>query len=410
MTIVNDERDFERLEQLLRQAADDLRDAYPPTPPIAALVRRQLEGRRAPVLRWRMRLVRAAAIAAAAFAALLLLSPDARQAVARFFGLETVRIERVATLPAPTRTPPSATPSNQQTIQPAPELAGRTTLHEARAKADFDVRLPAYPPGLGQPMRVYFQDFGFGQQVILVYPNFVLFQAEGVIYGKGVGDGTVVEEVEVGGLRALWLSGSPHLILIQAPNGSYREESSRIVEGNVLAWETPAVTYRLETNLPLAEALRIAESLYTTRQPAGLTTLTEAQAKGRFEVRLPTEPADLGEPERVYFQDLGFAQQVILVYPDFSLYEAEGAIYQKSVTEATVVEEVRVNDRPALWLSGAAHLVQMRSPSGAIDMDFVRVVEGNVLAWEAGDITYRIETTLPLEEAVRIAESIHAVP
>jgi len=32
---VNDERDIGQIEELLRQAAVDLRDAYPPTPPIA---------------------------------------------------------------------------------------------------------------------------------------------------------------------------------------------------------------------------------------------------------------------------------------------------------------------------------------------------------------------------------------
>ena len=404
---MNDDRDLERLEQLLRQAAADLRDAYPPTPPIAASVRRELASRRPrPVLHLRGRLIRAVALAAAAFAVLLLISPDVREAVARFFGLETVRIERISTPPAPTGTPPAI----QQTIQPANQLAGLTTLLEVQAKAKFDIRLPTYPPGLGQPTRVYFQDFGFGHQVILVYPDFVLFQAEGIIYGKGVGGGTVIEEVKVGGLPGLWLSGSPHLIQIQSPDGSYREESGRIIDGNVLAWETRDVTYRLETKLSLEEALRIAESLYTSRQPAGLTTLSEARSKARFDVRLPTYPSDHGEPVRVYFQDFGrdfgAAQQVILVYPNFALYEAENAIYRKSVGDATVAEEVKVDGRPALWLSGAAHLVQVQSPSGATDIDFIRIVKGNVLAWEAGEVTYRIETALPLEEALQIAESI----
>ena len=412
---MNDDRDLERLEQLLRQAADDLRDAYPPTPPIAASVRRELQSRRPkPALSLRGRLIRAVALAAAAFALLLLISPDVREAVARFFGLETVRIERISTPPAPTGTPPF----NQQTIQPTPqsgaqaatELAGLTTLPEAQDKASFDIRLPAYPPGLGQPTRVYFQDFGFGHQVISVYPDFVLFQAEGIIYRKGVGGGTVIQEVEVGGLYALWLSGSPHILLIQRPDGTTREADGRIVDGNVLAWETRDVTYRLETKLSLEEALRIAESLYTSRQPAGLTTLSEAQSKARFDVRLPTYPPDLGEPVRVYFQDFGrdfgAAQQVILVYPNFALYEAENAIYHKSVGEATVVEEVKVGGERALWLSGAEHLVQIQSPSGATDIDFIRIVKGNVLAWEAGEVTYRIETALPLEEALRIAESI----
>ncbi len=402
---VNNEHDLERIEKLLRQAATDLRDDYPPTPPIAAWVRRELVRRRTPVRRLRVRLIRAVAFAAAAFVALLLISPDVREAVARFFGLETVRIERVATPPAPT-----GTPFDQQTIQPTRELAGLTTLSQARTQARFDVRLPGYPPGIGTPRRVYFQDFGFGQQVILAYPDFVLFEAEGIIYGKGVGGGTVVEEVEVAGQYALWLSGSPHLIQIQNPDGSYREETARLVDGNVLAWQVDQVTYRLETTLPLEEALRIAESLYVPGEPAGRTTLLDARAQARFAIRLPAYPPSLGAPLRVYFQDfeqeLGGAQQMILVYPDFVLYEAEGAVYHKSVSEATTIEEVKVGGRPALWLSGATHLIQVYDASGRTRIDFMRIVEGNVLAWEAEDITYRIETALPLEAALQIAESI----
>ena len=411
---MNDDRDLERLEQLLRQAATDLRDEFPPTPAIAAPVRHALQRRRAaPLMRLRVqRLARAAALAAAVFAAILLLLPDVREAVARFFGLETVRIERIATVPAPT-----TQPTIQQTIQPTPELAGLTSLSQARAKVRFNIRLPGYPPGIGQPRRVYVQNFESGQQVILVYPDFALFQSEGVIYGKAVGGGTLVQETTVAGEYALWLSGSPHLVQIQNPDGSYREGSARLVDGNVLAWQAGGITYRLETQRSLDEARRIAESLYTPGEPAGRTTLPDARAQARFTIRLPSSPpfdGRAGAPNRVYFQDfgqdMGGAQQVILVYPDFVLYEAEGAIYRKSVHEATIVEEVEVGGRPALWLSGAAHLVQVYDASGRVDVDFTRLVEGNVLAWEVGNLTFRIETTWPLEDALRIAESISPAP
>ncbi|HET7087529.1 MAG TPA: hypothetical protein VFL17_02650 [Anaerolineae bacterium] len=427
---MNDNRDLEKLERLLHQAATDLRDEFPPTPPIAAPVRRELQRRRtAPVTRLRVqRLARAMALAAAVFAAILLLSPDVREAVARFFGLETVRIERIATVPAPALTPgPSPVADDRRGEQAPPPtfdpsaslragLAGLTTLADARARAKFDIRLPAYPPALGQPRRVYVQDFESGQQVILVYPDFALFQSEGVVYGKGVGGGTLIQETTVAGEYALWLSGSPHLIQVQNPDGTYREETARLVEGNVLAWQAGGITYRLETQRSLDEAMRIAESLYTPGEPAGRTTLPDARAQARFTIRLPAYRPSLGvgTPERVYFQDfdqdMGGAQQVILVYPDFVLYEAEGVVYGKSVHEATIVEEVEVGGRPALWLSGAAHLIQVYDASGRVDIDFTRLVEGNVLAWEDGNLTFRIETTRPLEDALRIAESIGPAP
>ncbi|HJW84573.1 MAG TPA: DUF4367 domain-containing protein [Anaerolineae bacterium] len=80
-------------------------------------------------------------------------------------------------------------------------------------------------------------------------------------------------------------------------------------------------------------------------------------------------------------------------------------IYQKSIGSSTIVKEVEVNGRTALWLSGGEHMIQVSGPSGEPQLDFRRV-EGNVLAWEDGGTTYRIETRRPLEEALRIAASI----
>ena len=268
---MNDERDLERIEQLLRRAASDLRADSPPTPPIAASVHRQLAARRAPRAQLRLRLIRATALAVGAFVVLLLISPDAREAVARFFGLNTVRVQQVATLPAPTPSiqptlQPSGAPATHvtRTPTPAPQPAGLTTLAEARAKAGFEIPLPAYPAGLGDPARVYFQDFSpdirNARQVILVYPDFVLYEAQGVIYRKSIGSSTIVEEVEVNGRTALWLSGGEHMIQVSGPSGEPYIDFRRI-EGNVLAWEAGEVTYRIETKLPLDEALRIAESI-----------------------------------------------------------------------------------------------------------------------------------------------------
>jgi hypothetical protein len=41
----------------------------------------------------------------------------------------------------------------------------------------------------------------------------------------------------------------------------------RLIDGNVLIWENNQITYRLETNLELDEAVRIAESLQTPSIP-----------------------------------------------------------------------------------------------------------------------------------------------
>jgi hypothetical protein len=39
-------------------------------------------------------------------------------------------------------------------------------------------------------------------------------------------------------------------------------------------------------------------------------------------------------------------------------------------------------------------------------MDLRRLIDGRVLIWEQGSITYRLETDLEMDEAVKIAESL----
>jgi len=44
------------------------------------------------------------------------------------------------------------------------------------------------------------------------------------------------------------------------------------------------------------------------------------------------------------------------------------------------------------------------------DLEFTRLIEGHVLIWTMGDVTYRLETELSLEEAIKIAESLEPIP
>ena len=44
------------------------------------------------------------------------------------------------------------------------------------------------------------------------------------------------------------------------------------------------------------------------------------------------------------------------------------------------------------------------------DIQFVRLIDGNVLIWEENKITHRLETDLALDEAIRIAESLQVPP
>jgi hypothetical protein len=65
---------------------------------------------------------------------------------------------------------------------------------------------------------------------------------------------------------------------------------------------------------------------------------------------------------------------------------------------------VRVGDARGYWLSGEQHLFFWEGPEGFVD-DARRWV-GDVLVWADGPITYRLETSLGREAAIRIAESM----
>ena len=138
---------------------------------------------------------------------------------------------------------------------------------------------------------------------------------------------------------------------------------------------------------------------------AGETTLAAAQVG--FPLRLPTQPADLGPPDKVYLQDLN-GPVIVLVWLDpnqpnrvrLSLhYLNPNTLAGKGPLQT--LQRTTVHNQPALWVTGP-HLLQFEGQQ----YDLVRLVEGRVLIWTEGEITYRLETDLSLEEAIQIAESL----
>lgn len=140
---------------------------------------------------------------------------------------------------------------------------------------------------------------------------------------------------------------------------------------------------------------------------AGETTLESAREQIPFPILLPSYPPDLGEPDRVYVQMDG--PMVILVWldpsgkaPALSLHEIAPGSITLTKMEPHVIQETQVNGDYAVWATGV-YVLELRNG----DRDFRRLVNGNTLIWRAGEITYRLETQLPLEQALKIAESLH---
>ena len=268
------EMDF---ETQLHSIAQELK--YPRTPNIAGSVTARLRGTARPRLISRT-VAWSLAIVLVLFASLMLI-PPARAAILEFIQIGVVRIFRAEPTPAP---PPNQEPPAQvlpvtatpvATMQPLipilKNLAGEATLEEAQkeTKNYYPILLPSYPADLGQPDYVFVQDAD-GPMTILVWtdpqnPDQVLMSLHFLPPGSWAikkMEPTVIEETSVNGQQAVWTTG-PYLMRLT--NGDM--QLTRMINGHVLIWEGANVTYRLETDLPLEEAVKVAESLHRISSP-----------------------------------------------------------------------------------------------------------------------------------------------
>jgi len=206
--------------------------------------------------RWRVPRVWTRRSVAVAVAASLVASGIA---VAAMLGVRGVRIRVDETPPA------------TQTHAPL-HLGRRLELSSARDEVDFEIGVPAE---LGAPDEAYLTSTYPGSIVALLYlprpslpdadasgAGLLLFQFEGevdaTVLEKWVRDDQVTQ-VHVGDSAGLWIEGA-HTIAWRDRDGGYALDTVRLAE-NVLLWQQGAVTFRLESALPLPEALRIAASV-----------------------------------------------------------------------------------------------------------------------------------------------------
>lgn len=270
-------------EQAVQETAATF--TYPPTPDVTGAVVQRLRWQ--PALRPARPLASQPRLAWALVLAVLLIGglmavPQVRAAVLQVLRVGAVTIFVAESTPTPTAlstavpataqpglavtlpatAAPAASPTPATLTGSLPNLAGAVTLAEAQAQVGFPLRLPTYPPDLGPPDRVFHQD-RLNALVVLLWlePDrpqeirLALYLVEGEDFGikKEVG---LVQETTVNGATAIWVEG-PHML--QLRDG--RLEPWYFIEGNVLIWFDGRVTYRLESGLSLAEAVRIAESL-----------------------------------------------------------------------------------------------------------------------------------------------------
>ena len=144
---------------------------------------------------------------------------------------------------------------------------------------------------------------------------------------------------------------------------------------------------------------------------AGEMTLAEAQQTVDYPILLPSYPADLGQPDRVFVQEAD-GKMTILVWVDpqqpdkvsMSLHFIPSESWAINKMGPQVIQETTVKGQRAIWAVGPYPLLLSNG-----NMDFIRLIDGHVLIWVEGDITYRLETSLSLEEAVKVAESLQHI-
>jgi hypothetical protein len=82
---------------------------------------------------------------------------------------------------------------------------------------------------------------------------------------------------------------------------------------------------------------------------------------------------------------------------------AGGPSVDKLRTAGTDVHPVTVRGRPGYWITGAPHVVVYLGPDGE---DLSARLAGNTLLWSDGHTTYRLESALGRDEALRHAVSL----
>ncbi|MEU8262584.1 hypothetical protein AB0C02_18365 [Micromonospora sp. NPDC048999] len=234
------------LERELRNLAGWLQTPEPPE--VAARVRARLTAPAPARRRWRY-------LVAVLIALLVAVLPPGRAAIAdavagllRFAGIT------IATSSEPAL--PTGTPSPLPAQQPM-------ALVEAQRKVLFPIRLPAK---LSPPEQVLVADpdpRGTCRVATLLYRGGALRidafdgRLDPAFHKQASGPG--VKWAQVNGDVAIWIGG-PHAVAYVDRTGTVRVETARLA-ASTLIWQEAGVTYRLEGDPTMAEAIEIANSL-----------------------------------------------------------------------------------------------------------------------------------------------------
>ena len=144
-------------------------------------------------------------------------------------------------------------------------------------------------------------------------------------------------------------------------------------------------------------------------------SVAEARAAVGFPLALPSGPA----PDRAFlFTTIYGRTGVLLAWAPSSSYEQVPGLpwglllmeltgnedaALKTIGELSALQNVRVNGSRGWWIT-APHQLMLQTDVGTRTY----TVSGNVLIWQVGNVTYRLETTLGLSAALGVATSVRS--
>ncbi|MGE5689185.1 MAG: hypothetical protein ACM33B_01385 [Pseudomonadota bacterium] len=165
-----------------------------------------------------------------------------------------------------------------------------------------------------------------------------------------------------------------------------------------------------------AEVVRV-EELPAVRPQRGTPAFGDPVTRGQAAaaVSFPLRfPAELGEPDAIYLRREVAGGMVVAVYGHGPRYRAVFAQWIGAAAEmsffkvaggGTTVERVRVDGGRGVWLEGAPHEVYWIGSDGKGRGDEV-FLAGNVLLWESGPLSYRLEAEVSRSRALELAGSL----
>lgn len=147
--------------------------------------------------------------------------------------------------------------------------------------------------------------------------------------------------------------------------------------------------------------------------------LADLDTRAGFHVAWPNDPS-IEPPDAAYIND-GKGGLVSLVWasstglpatlePGVGLVlsqfrgDVDEAFFAKALNGETTVELVLVGNDRGYWLDGDPHMFFWEGPSGPVHDE--RRWVGDALLWSNGVTTYRLETSLGRDEAIRLAVSL----